>query len=147
MFGSIQKENENKEKVKAALTAYSQLVNVSNEFWDRCCRVIDGNDFNGAIKCIDKKKGILSIMGFCVTAEFAPVSDNSGNIFGKITFKHETTELCKILFDVSGRVLSQTCSEFSFYNMLKCDGLEAIFYDFVGKFIESDVMKDKENAN
>ncbi len=142
MFGMMQKDQANRDKVNAALRDYDQLTKVSDEFWGRCCIVFAGKDFNGAIKCIDKKNGILAIMGFRVTAEFSPVTDNSGKIFGKITFRHEAKELCRILFDVSGRVLSQTCSGFSLCNLLEADGLEAIIYDFIAKFISSDIMKE-----
>ena len=147
MFGPMIKEREKREKVDAALISYTKLSTIFDEFWRRCCSVFTEKYFDGAIKCIDKKARVFSIMGFLITSWFIPVADDSGKIFGKIIFKHESTELCRILFDASGRVLSQTCSSLSFCNMLDSSGFESLIYDFIEKFIYSDVMKEKDDGN
>ena len=143
MFGSVQRESELRASIGQALETYCSLVKVADFFWDQYCQVITKNIFRGAIRVVDKANGVFSIMGFLVTASFSPVANESDKIIGKITFQHEKTDICKILFDTSGRVLAQTCSDFSLCNMLDNDGIETIVFDFVGKFIASDILKEK----
>jgi len=143
MFGTIIKEREIKETVNSALNAYAALLNIFEKFSKMCCDVFKVQGFNGTIKCVDSKKHVFSIMGFLITVSFRPVSDESGKISGVIIFKHETTELCRILFDISGNVLEQTCSNNSLVSLNDADGFNSMIYHMIHKFINSEIMKDK----
>lgn len=145
MFGAIVREQEEKGTVDSALSAYSTLLTVFEKFTKMCCDAFKVQNFNGAIKCIGSDT--FSVMGFVITASFRPVSDDSGNLFGRITFKHETTELFRIMFDVSGKILDQTCSNTPFVSLHEANGFNAVVYSMLHKFINSNIMKDKQNGN
>jgi len=145
MFGAIVREQEVKEIVNSALSSYSTLLNVFEKFTKMCCDAFKVQNFNGAIKCIGSDTFL--IMGFVITASFKPVSDDSGKISGRITFKHETTELLRIMFDVSGKVLDQTCSDTPIVSLHEVNGFNSTVYSMIHKFINSNIMKDKQNGN
>jgi hypothetical protein len=145
MFGTIVREQEEKGIVNSALSSYSTLLTVFEKFTKMCCDAFEVQNFNGAVKCIGA--GVFSVMGFVITASFRPVSDDSGNLFGRITFKHETTELFRIMFDVSGKIVTQTCSDTPFVSLHEASGFNSVVYSMLYKFINSNIMKDKQNGN
>jgi hypothetical protein len=51
------------------------------------------------------------------------------------------------MFDASGKVLDQTCSDNPIVSLHEVNGFNSMIYSMLHQLINSNIMKDKQNGN